>query len=99
MSNDKYIPMSTTDSLPTASDRERAIEQSYVAWSASANTIQEAYDSLAGSVRENGFDAVIGVRIMATPFVGGGGGPYGSNSVYTEVEFRCYGTVIKYSAE
>lgn len=61
------IPMSTTDSIPSAS--QRAVKASDMAWASSQISILDAKSQLAAWADRHGYDAVVGVRLIAKPGV------------------------------
>jgi hypothetical protein len=63
----KPIPMSMTDTFPQAP--HRSVKASRIAWASSQTSILEAQNELANWVDRNGFDAVIGLRLVAKPGV------------------------------
>jgi hypothetical protein len=63
----KQIPMSTTDTIPGAP--HRSVKVSRMAWASSQTSILEAQNQLANWANRNGFDAIVGVRLVAKPGV------------------------------
>jgi hypothetical protein len=61
------IPMSTTDSIPSAS--QRAVKASDMAWASSQISVLDARNQLAAWADRHGYDAVVGVRLIAKPGV------------------------------
>ena len=57
--------MSTTDTIPSAADQ--AVSKSRLAWASSQDSIRDAQEQLEAWVTRNGFDAVVGVRMIAYP--------------------------------
>jgi len=82
--------MSTTEFLPGAQDKDRVVVRSFLTWRYSRKSVGAALDSLENWARKNDYDAVVGVRITAAPYV---------RSLGTEMGWICYGTAIKWSAE
>jgi uncharacterized protein YbjQ (UPF0145 family) len=57
---DRYIPTSTTDTIPAFG--HRAVARSSVAWGISEESLAKADRFLTDWARDNGFDAIVGVR-------------------------------------
>lgn len=82
------VAMSTTDSIPGDG---RAIAHSTVAWSTTQSNTLDAYNSLRKWARDNGWDAVVGLRFVWTPDISGMGG-----GTSTSERWLAYGTCISY---
>jgi hypothetical protein len=65
----KYIHMSTTDSVPMHSDRK--VVRSGLAWAHGNGSMADADDALSEWAREHGYDAFIGIRYEIVPLVSG----------------------------
>ena len=63
----RQIPMSTTDAIPEAAGRP--VRASRLGWASSQMSVLEAQDQLADWAARNGYDAVVGVRLVAYPGV------------------------------
>jgi hypothetical protein len=82
------IPMSTTDSLPEADHQGHVINRSCVLSSRDHPNPGSARDGLAEWAQKNNYDAVVGVRFVATAEV------LTPAEITTEVRWAAYGTAI-----
>jgi hypothetical protein len=82
------IPMSTTDILPQGLQEGRVVNRSTILTSRGHPNPGSARDGLAEWAQQNNFDAVVGVRLVATPEI------LLPGEVTTEVKWAAYGTAI-----
>jgi hypothetical protein len=82
------IPMSTTDSLPEAQHQGHVINRACILTSRDHPNPGTARDGLAEWAQKNNFDAVIGVRLVATAEV------LTPAEITTEIKWAAYGTAI-----
>lgn len=80
--------MSTTDSLPEAQHQGHVINRSCILTSRDHPNPGSARDGLAEWAHKNNFDAVVGVRIVATAEI-----PTPAE-IITQVKWAAYGTAI-----
>jgi hypothetical protein len=82
------IPMSTTDALPQGLPQGQVINRATILTSRGHPNPGSARDALAEWARQNNFDAVVGVRLVAIPEV------VAPEEITTEVKWAAYGTAI-----
>jgi uncharacterized protein YbjQ (UPF0145 family) len=82
------IPMCTTDNLPPALQQGREINRVCILTSRDHPNPGEARDGLAQWAQKNNFDAVVGVRFVATSEV------LTPAEITTAVRWAAYGTAI-----
>jgi hypothetical protein len=82
------IPMSTTDTLPEAQHQGHVINRACILTSRDHPNPGSARDGLAEWAQKNNFDAVIGVRLVATAEV------LTPAEIMTETKWAAYGTAI-----
>lgn len=80
--------MSTTDSLPEAQHQSHVINRSCILSSRDHPNPGTARDGLAEWALKNNYDAVVGVRFVATPEI------LSPAEVTTETKWAAYGTAI-----
>ena len=85
------IPMSTTDTLPQAPEQDHVINRATVLTSRGHPDPGSARNALAEWAQRSNFDAVVGVRFLATPEI------LAPEEVRTEVKWAAYGTAIGWS--
>ena len=85
---ESVIPMSTTDRLLEAQYQDRAINRSCILTSRDHPNPGSARDVLAEWAQKNNFDAVVGVRLVATAEV------LTPAEITTDVKWAAYGTAI-----
>jgi hypothetical protein len=85
---ESVIPMSTTDRLLEAQYQDRAINRSCILTSRDHPNPGSARDGLAEWAQKNNFDAVVGVRLVATAEV------LTPAEITTDVRWAAYGTAI-----
>jgi len=82
------IPMTTADALPADLQNGRAINRATILTSRGHPNPHSARDGLAHWAEKNNFNAVVGVRLLATPEV------LLPGEHTTEVRWAAYGTAI-----
>jgi uncharacterized protein YbjQ (UPF0145 family) len=82
------IPMCTTDNLPPALQQGREVNRACILTSRDHQNPGEARDGLAQWAHKNNFDAVVGVRFVATSEV------LSPAEITTAVRWAAYGTAI-----
>lgn len=82
------IPMSTTDTLPQGLQEGRVVNRATILTSRGHPNPGSARDGLAEWAQKNNFDAVVGVRLVATPEI------LLPGELTTEVKWAAYGTAI-----
>ncbi|MFD6533324.1 hypothetical protein [Streptomyces sp. NPDC060184] len=85
--------MTTTDSPMTGRD----IALSWMIWGDQAQSLTEAYSGLEATAREQGADAVIGVRFVTVSNTYTRIGFLSGESIETLTVYQGYGTAIRYS--
>ena len=88
MSSQPVIPMSTTDTLPQALQQDHETNRAAILTSRGHSDPRSARDGLAEWAQRSGFDAVVGVRLLAIPEV------VGEQDPTTVVKWAAYGTAI-----
>lgn len=84
------IPMTTADSLPPGIQGDRPVSRVSILTSRGHHTPHAAKDGLAHWAQQNDYNAVVGVRLVATPEIVNPG-------VHTtEVRWAAYGTAISW---
>ena len=87
------IRFSTTESIP---GEHRTVTRSEVAWIEGAESVKAAYSSLEKWARDNNYEAIVGFRLIAVPYVESSMRGLGNEQVYTSFAFTSYGTCIAY---
>jgi hypothetical protein len=82
------IPMTTADTLPPDLQQGRAINRATILTSRGHPNPHMARDGLAEWALKCNYDAVIGVRLLATPEI------LMPGEITTEVKWAAYGTAI-----
>jgi hypothetical protein len=82
------IPMTTADALPTDLQQGRVINRATILASRGHPNPHSARDGLAEWAQKNNFDAVVAVRLVATPEI------LLPGEITTEVKWAAYGTAI-----
>ena len=82
------IPMTTADALPPDLQNGRVINRATILTSRGHSNPHLARDGLAEWAEKNNFNAVIGVRLLATPEI------LLPGELTTEVKWAAYGTAI-----
>jgi hypothetical protein len=85
---DPVIPMTTTDSLPSALQKGREITRATILTSRGHPNPGSARDGLAEWAQKCNYHAVVGVRLVATAEI------ITPAEVTTEVKWAAYGTAI-----
>jgi len=80
--------MTTTDALPEALRQDRVVNRATILTSRGHPNPGSARDGLAEWAQSNGFDALVGVRLLAIPEIVSPG------DTTTEVKWAAYGTAI-----
>lgn len=92
------IPLTTADSLPPVFDGSQQVTRMKLVEFFGYQNPVNAEDALRMWVHANGYDAVIGVRILAVPNVIGSTVPNGlASGTRAEVSWGIYGTAIGWS--
>jgi len=82
------IPMTTADALPADLVQGRVINRATILTSRGHPNPHTARDGLAEWAQKNNFDAVVAVRLVATPEI------LLPGEIITEVKWAAYGTAI-----
>jgi hypothetical protein len=82
------IPMTTADALPPDLLQGRVINRATILTSRGHPNPHTARDGLAEWAQKNNFDAVVAVRLVATPEI------LMPGEILTEVKWAAYGTAI-----
>jgi hypothetical protein len=93
---EKYIPISTTDTLPPALGGDRAVTRMSLTWATGHRSFADAEQWIVDSARAHNYDAVVGVRFVPVPYVSASSmaGGLGTSETSTECQWTVYGTAI-----
>jgi uncharacterized protein YbjQ (UPF0145 family) len=87
----RHIAVSTTDAIPelvgvrVKRSRFHCVNHS---------SLSDGYESLIDWARENGYDAIVGIRLHVTPYMYTGGGM--GQDTRTDFHYTVYGTAVEY---
>jgi uncharacterized protein YbjQ (UPF0145 family) len=87
----KHIAVSTTDEIPEWVGLRVKRSGFHCV---NHSSLAEGYEGLTDWARENGYDAIVGVRLQITPHVHSGGGV--GHETRTEFHYTIYGTAVEY---
>ena len=92
MTEARQILMSTTDQIPERAG-SRKVASSEITFVAYRGSVAKAFGALEEWAAENGYDAVIGVRLEAHPHYSYGG----DSPSETNLKWTAYGTAIQWA--